>query len=155
MKQHAIILGILALAFFCRVIGQLWVVLDSPGFLPPAEEWQSGLIPYSLLLPAQVCILIFQLVVFLQLWMQSGPLTTPRPSLGRFLKFSRCSVFYGNDCTLRTYDVFIPRHALARRYYSSFLSLCASSLHLCALATFSKDNSKNLNCSKAQDCISS
>ena len=93
MKQHAIILGILALAFFCRVIGQLWVVLDSPEFLPPAEEWQSGLIPYSLLLPAQVCILIFQLVVFLQLWMQSGPLTTPRPSLGRFLKFSSLVYF--------------------------------------------------------------
>jgi hypothetical protein len=39
--------------FAGRVAGQLAVALDAAPFLPPMDEWQSGLLPYPLLLAAQ------------------------------------------------------------------------------------------------------
>jgi len=95
VKNHAIVLSVLALAFLCRVAGQLWVVLASPGFLPPPEAWHSGLLPYPLLLPLQVAILAFQLAVSLQLWKGRGPLTHTRPAMGRFLKYFSLVYFLG------------------------------------------------------------
>ena len=95
MKTYAILLGVLALAFLCRVVGQLWVVLAGPDFLPPAEAWYSGLLPYPLLLPVQLAILGFQLAVSLQLWKGTGPLAHPRPALGGFLKYFSLVYFLG------------------------------------------------------------
>jgi hypothetical protein len=40
------------------VLGQLEVVLIAPAWLPPMEQWYSGLLPYPLLLPAQILILM-------------------------------------------------------------------------------------------------
>ena len=46
------------LAFFTgRVLGQLAVALDVAPFLPPMDEWQSGLLPYPVLLAAQFVLL--------------------------------------------------------------------------------------------------
>ena len=44
--------------FLLRVLGQLEVVLIEPLWLPPMEQWYSGLLPYPLLLPAQILILM-------------------------------------------------------------------------------------------------
>jgi hypothetical protein len=44
--------------FLLRVLGQLEVVLIAPVWLPPMEQWYSGLLPYPLLLPAQILILM-------------------------------------------------------------------------------------------------
>jgi hypothetical protein len=44
--------------FLLRVLGQLEVVLVAPAWLPPMEQWYSGLLPYPLLLPAQILILM-------------------------------------------------------------------------------------------------
>jgi hypothetical protein len=44
--------------FLLRVLGQLEVVLIAPDWLPPMEQWYSGLLPYPLLLPAQILILM-------------------------------------------------------------------------------------------------
>ena len=44
--------------FLLRVLGQLEVVLIAPAWLPPMEQWYSGLLPYPLLLPAQIAILM-------------------------------------------------------------------------------------------------
>lgn len=44
--------------FLLRVLGQLEVVLIAPIWLPPMEQWYSGLLPYPLLLPAQILILM-------------------------------------------------------------------------------------------------
>ena len=43
--------------FTGRVIGQLAVSLGAAPFLPPMDQWQSGVLPYPLLLAAQ-CVLI-------------------------------------------------------------------------------------------------
>jgi hypothetical protein len=44
--------------FLLRVLGQLEVALIAPSWLPPMERWYSGLLPYPLLLPAQILILM-------------------------------------------------------------------------------------------------
>jgi len=44
--------------FLLRVLGQLEVVLIAPPWLPTMEQWYSGLLPYPLLLPAQILILM-------------------------------------------------------------------------------------------------
>ncbi|MFQ5931772.1 MAG: hypothetical protein ACE5MM_05160, partial [Nitrospiraceae bacterium] len=47
------------LGLFClRVIGQMLVAFFNVPFLPPMEEWYSGLIPYSWLLPTQFLIIL-------------------------------------------------------------------------------------------------
>ena len=48
--------------FFLRVIGQIEALLLSPTWLPPMENWYSGLIPYPLLLPLQIAILMLMAV---------------------------------------------------------------------------------------------
>ena len=48
--------------FMFRVLGQVYVSVYAPRWLPPMREWYSGLLPYYLLLPAQV--LIFALMAF-------------------------------------------------------------------------------------------
>ena len=50
-------LWILLALFALRVIGQLLVVAGLAPFLPPMHEWQSGLLPYPLLLASQIAIL--------------------------------------------------------------------------------------------------
>jgi hypothetical protein len=49
--------------FAARVVGQLEVVLLAPDWLPDMDAWYSGLLPYPLLLPAQIAILMLMAVV--------------------------------------------------------------------------------------------
>ena len=44
--------------FLVRVIGQIEVLLISPAWLPPMSAWYSGLLPYYLLLPCQIVLLM-------------------------------------------------------------------------------------------------
>jgi hypothetical protein len=44
--------------FLLRVLGQVYVGLYAPTWLPPWSEWYSGLLPYPLLLPAQLLLLV-------------------------------------------------------------------------------------------------
>jgi hypothetical protein len=49
----------LCLALFAvRVIAQFEALLLAPEWLPPMETWFSGLLPYHLLLPAQIVLLV-------------------------------------------------------------------------------------------------
>ncbi len=49
--------------FMFRVLGQVYVALYTPRWLPPMREWYSGLLPYYLLLPAQLLIFAFMTIV--------------------------------------------------------------------------------------------
>jgi hypothetical protein len=53
---RAALLWILLTLFVLRVLGQLLVVNDLAPFLPPMDEWQSGLLPYPVLLASQIAI---------------------------------------------------------------------------------------------------
>ena len=50
------------------------------------ESWYSGLLPYPLLLPAQIAILIVQAVVTRDVWRERGFFARSRPRAGRFLQ---------------------------------------------------------------------
>jgi hypothetical protein len=49
--------------FAARVIGQLETLLVNPDWLPDMDAWYSGLLPYPVLLPAQIAILMLMAIV--------------------------------------------------------------------------------------------
>jgi hypothetical protein len=105
-------LGALALAFGLRVLGQALVAVDQASFLPPMEEWYSGLIPYSALLPMQIAILAVQATVSRDIWRGSGTFAGSRPAVARGLEWLsyayfalmvlRYIQFFFIACSLRT-----------------------------------------------------
>jgi hypothetical protein len=68
---------------FLRVIGQVIVVLRHPRWLPPMEQWMSGLVPYRLLLPAQIVILTLMVWIASDISRESGFFAEPAPHWGR------------------------------------------------------------------------
>jgi hypothetical protein len=52
------VLWICIALFFARVVGQIEVLLLAPDWLPPMSAWYSGLLPYPILLPAQIGLLM-------------------------------------------------------------------------------------------------
>ncbi len=56
LTRAAVLWPLLSL-FALRVLGQLLVVAGLAPFLPPINDWQSGLLPYPLLLASQILIL--------------------------------------------------------------------------------------------------
>ncbi len=74
------------LALFCaRVLGQLLVATLGVSFLPPMEEWFSGLIPYTRLLASQLVIIVLLGWVATQFSRGRGWVTRPNLGLGRGL----------------------------------------------------------------------
>jgi hypothetical protein len=61
--QAGTLLWTCVLLFAARVIGQLETVLLEPRWLPTMDAWFSGLLPYPLLLPVQIGILMLMAVV--------------------------------------------------------------------------------------------
>ena len=57
MSLRVVLLWILWCLFCLRVLGQVLVAFLDVTFLPPMEEWYSGLLPYTYLLPAQIVII--------------------------------------------------------------------------------------------------
>ncbi len=85
-------LGLLAVAFLGRVTGQIMVLLFSLEWLPPLEEWNSGLLPYPLLLFSQLAILGLQGRVSWDLWKGRGFFFDRHPRFGVWLR--RFATFY-------------------------------------------------------------
>jgi putative CocE/NonD family hydrolase len=78
LRRTAPVLWLLLSLFVLRVLGQLAVVLGVAGFLPPMEEWYSGLLPYRFLLPAQILIVLVLGKVCLDLTRGRGFFAKPR-----------------------------------------------------------------------------
>ena len=57
MMTYGPLLWVLTLLLFGRVTGQLVVFFYAPKFLPPMEQWQSGLVPYPFLVSVQAVVL--------------------------------------------------------------------------------------------------
>jgi len=67
-----------------RVIGQIVVVLRAPRWLPPMEQWQSGLLPYPVLLAGQIVVLTIMVWISVNVLQGSGIFIDPRrPEMGR------------------------------------------------------------------------
>ncbi len=75
---------LIALLFlFClRVLGQILVAFFKVSFLPPMEEWFSGLLPYQELLTAQILIIVLYGKICLDFVRGRGFFVTPRRRLG-------------------------------------------------------------------------
>jgi hypothetical protein len=76
-------LWVFSALFLLRVVGQLYVRLRRPAWLPPTEEW--NLTPYRLLLPAQIAILSLMAWLDVAFSLGEGVLVEPRPRLGEAL----------------------------------------------------------------------
>ena len=63
VRRTAWLLWACVLLFAARVIGQLEAALLEPPWLPDMDAWYSGLLPYPLLLPVQIGILMLMTVV--------------------------------------------------------------------------------------------
>lgn len=99
MKLRAVVLGVFAFAFLGRVVGQVVVAFLAPGWLPPMEEWYSGLLPYSVLLPIQAAILAVQARISWDLWRGRGFFAQRHPRFGVGLR--RFSYLYFAVMALR------------------------------------------------------
>ena len=88
-RRFALVLAALAFAFFLRVLGQALVVFFEVSFLPPMERWYSGLVPYPILLPIQIVILVVQAKISIDLWRETGRFAHGAPTTGvRLQSFS-------------------------------------------------------------------
>lgn len=71
--------------FILRVAGQISVAFFNNSFLPPMQYWQSGLLPYPLLLLSQMLIIGLFFKVCLDFKKGEGLLFEPNARLGKFL----------------------------------------------------------------------
>ena len=88
----ALILLALTVLFFLRVAGQALVAFLGVSWLPAMEAWYSGLLPYPILFPTQVAILMIQGVIDVAVWRGHPVFATPRPRAARVLR--RLSYLY-------------------------------------------------------------
>lgn len=85
MKNYAATLCFLLFLFCLRVAGQIMVAFFHVDFLPPMEQWYSGLLPYPILLICQFLVIgIFAKICF-DLSRNSGYFAWRKPRLGAFL----------------------------------------------------------------------
>lgn len=93
-QRYAPVLWLLLAAFFARVLGQVLVAYGHVTFLPPMEQWQSGLLPYPMLLASQVVILTLLGAVAIDFTRGRGRFVEPSGKVGTLLTwFGR--VYFG------------------------------------------------------------
>ncbi len=56
-------------------------------FLPPVQAWYSGLIPYPILLPIQIGIILLMIRIGSDLSRGAGLFVVPRRAMGNFLRW--------------------------------------------------------------------
>jgi hypothetical protein len=86
-ERGALLLWLLTALFALRVAGQALVAFLDVGFLPGMSEWYSGLVPYPVLLPVQLCMLAIMVKIDADLTAGAGMFATPRPRFGRGLRW--------------------------------------------------------------------
>lgn len=100
--------------FVARVMGQIEVVLLAPSWLPPFRAWESGLIPYGVLLPIQVLLIAWMAIVATDHWRDSGYFWVTHGSTRRWLKI--IAAIYFTVMLLRlAITAAIPPHTLLER----------------------------------------
>jgi hypothetical protein len=72
--------------FAARVIGQLETWLVAPPWLPDMDAWFSGLLPYEVLLPAQIAILMLMAVVAWNPRIRNGSFARSHPRAAEALR---------------------------------------------------------------------
>lgn len=78
-------LALFIVLFALRVVGQVLVVLRSPGWLPPMTHENWNLVPYGILLPSQLAVLVLMCFVLQGVRFEYGVLGTRRAAFGVIL----------------------------------------------------------------------
>jgi hypothetical protein len=76
--------------FTLRVAGQILVVLRAPAWLPRMEGENWNLVPYRILLPAQIAILALMCAIMVCVRLGRPPFGVEQPVFGRFLIYASC-----------------------------------------------------------------
>lgn len=92
--HYSLLLAAFTLLFILRVCGQILVVVVDIDFLPPFEQWYSGLLPYLVLLPIQILIIGAMLKIVLDFAKRSGFFITPKPRAAVFIKWFSYVYFF-------------------------------------------------------------
>ena len=82
-RRYAPWLWLLLFLFILRVLGQVLVVFWDADFLPPLEQWESGLLPYPLLLTSQVLIILLYAKACLDFSRGRGYFVEPNRRFGK------------------------------------------------------------------------
>ena len=85
LRGYAATLSAVLGLFVLRVLAQALIAIGYGAFLPPWEEWFSGLVPYPQLLASQIVIILGYGKVCLDFIRQRGFFVTPRRWLGTLL----------------------------------------------------------------------
>jgi phosphatidylglycerophosphate synthase len=81
-REYTIVLTALLLLFCFRVLAQLIQAWYSVTFLPPFEAWESGALPYWLLVLSQTVVIVVCIRV---IWRMHKGLTIPSSARGKVL----------------------------------------------------------------------
>jgi uncharacterized protein len=79
---YSVFLWIFTVLLIGRVAGQLVVATSAPPWLPPMAQWQSGLVPYPVLVACQVVVLTLMIWISVDFSRGSGFWVEPHPRLG-------------------------------------------------------------------------
>ncbi len=82
----AAILWTCIVLFGLRVIGQFEAFVLAPAWLPEMSAWYSGLVPYSLLLPAQIALLMIMSAVAWNRRIRTGRFARANPRIAGALR---------------------------------------------------------------------
>lgn len=126
--MYATVLWFLLFLFCLRVLGQALVAAFDVPFLPPMAQWYSGVIPYPILLPVQILIIVLLAKVATDVTRRRGFFAMLRRAMGRFLQWF--SYVYWGGMAVR-YVVSMALHP-ERRWFGGTIPI----FFHCVLATF-------------------
>jgi hypothetical protein len=79
--------------FAARVVGQFESLLVAPAWLPDMDAWYSGLLPYPLLLPVQMALLMVMAVVAWNRRVRTGCFARSNPRAAGVVRILACIYF--------------------------------------------------------------
>ena len=93
-REMAVLLWACIALFAARVIGQFEVLMFAPPWLPEMDAWYSGLLPYPILLPAQIGLLMLMSVVAWNRRVRTGRFAAAHPRAVRALRVL-ATIYFG------------------------------------------------------------
>ncbi len=84
-RRAALYLALFTFLFLLRVAGQILAVARAPAWLPRVEGDNWNLVPYRILLPAQVLILALMVAIIAGVSARRPPFGAPNAGFGRVL----------------------------------------------------------------------
>ena len=124
-REVALLLWSCIALFAARVIGQFETLVAAPAWLPDMEAWYSGLLPYYLLLPVQIALLMIMAVVAWNRRVRTGRFALARPRVARVLRSVAVLYFLAMALRLALERPRERRRLLARRRDSRGIPLGA------------------------------